>query len=96
MMSISRGHDRKIRPRGTFSSGMATPGGATADQKKADLALLSADTRMIVQVAPAFAPIPVDVLIDKIPAAAIGNANKDQIKADLTKAVLLVAEMTSP
>jgi PAS domain S-box-containing protein len=30
MMSISRGHDRKVRPRGTFSSGMATPGGATA------------------------------------------------------------------
>ncbi|HEV8291035.1 MAG TPA: HEAT repeat domain-containing protein [Tepidisphaeraceae bacterium] len=69
------------------------PGGATAEQKKSDLALLTADCRLVVQVAPAFAPVPVDVLIEKIPAAAIGNPNKDQIKADLTKAVLLVAEM---
>jgi hypothetical protein len=71
----------------------AAPGGATPDQKKADLFLLTADCRMIVQVAPGFAPVPVDVLIEKIPAAAIGNPNKDQIKAEITKGVLLVAEM---
>jgi hypothetical protein len=70
-----------------------SPGGATADQKKSDLWLLTADCRLVVQVAPAFAPVAVDTLIEKIPAAAIGNPNKDQIKADITKAVLLVAEM---
>src|SRR6185436_7560397 len=68
-------------------------GGASADQKKADLWLLGADCRMIVQIAPAFAPTPVDQLIEKIPAAAIGNPNKDQIREEMTKCVLLIAEM---
>jgi ribosomal protein L12E/L44/L45/RPP1/RPP2 len=67
--------------------------GASAEQKKADLWLLPADCRMVVQIAPAFDPMPVDALIEKIPAAAMGNPNKDQIKEQITKAVLLVAEM---
>jgi len=67
--------------------------GATAEQKKSDLYLLPADCRMLVQIAPALAPTPVDALIDKIPAAAIGNPNKDQIKDDITKGMLMVAEL---
>src|SRR5689334_17241673 len=63
----------------------------TLEQKKADLNLLTADCRMIVQAAPPFTPVGVDVLIDKIPAAAIGNPNKDQIKTEITNAVLMVA-----
>src|SRR5436190_437209 len=53
-------------------------GGPTAEQKKADLWLLPADCRIVLQLAPAFAPIPVDALIENIPAAALGNPNKDQ------------------
>jgi hypothetical protein len=66
---------------------------ATPEQKKSDLFLLPADCRMVVQVAPGFAPVPVDALIDKIPAAALGNPNKDQIKDDITKGVMQVAEL---
>src|SRR5437899_2406532 len=61
--------------------------GATPEQKKTDLWLLPADCRMVMQVAPGFAPTSVDALIEKIPAAAIGNPNKDQIRDDITKAV---------
>jgi hypothetical protein len=69
------------------------PAAPTAEQKKSDLYLLTADCRMVMQVTPAFAAVPVDALIEKIPAAAIGNPNKDQIKSEITKAVLTVAEI---
>jgi len=71
----------------------APPVGATAEQRQGDVWLMTADCRLVAQVAPGFAPVAVDELIEKIPAAAIGNPNKDQIKTDLTKAVLTVAEM---
>jgi len=70
-----------------------TLAGATAEQKKSDLWLLPADCRMVVQISPGFAPVPVDALIDKIPAAAIGNPNKDQIRDEITKGMVMVAEM---
>jgi hypothetical protein len=66
---------------------------ATAEQRKSDIWILPAESRMIIQTTAAgFGNISIDALFDKIPMAALGNQDKDKLKEEMTKAVLMVAD----
>ncbi|HEV8605285.1 MAG TPA: hypothetical protein VGQ99_07970 [Tepidisphaeraceae bacterium] len=67
--------------------------GVTAEQRKSDFWLLPADCRVVAQVGTGFPATSIDALIEKMPAAAVGNPNRDQIKTDVTKAIVNVAEL---